>query len=873
MAREQRQQVKVVLPEIENWSRRARAVQQQRQAILNEAQQATAYLATRWMPLSNGGSPDWNVLHLSPRDDVAVTAIARGNALTPLAEPMTRGLMQLANDAAMAISDAKKVHGVKGIFASRTQKEAAQRAEAYLLNLPQTVLTNSLTLEIANNEAELNRVSGLTATVPAILSPAVGFAEGASKTMKLLPRQQIEAPARSLATLDNALHQDELHRQAVTKAADAVRDAEARKLVAEMPLERLKDATSGRISIKPLTDAGVTNIQQLIDYGTRIVNLPGIGQVTANKMIGAARTIWQTTFDDMPVRIDLKNRPKPTTKLLATMFVWDGSRALRTDTESIEAANLLRPLLRSLPPEATHTIILPRGHRVTDLTDASSRVIERAKSLDTTNIYPGDVWRDFQERPADYYAMLSELGYMAEDEKSQGDLPDEIVEAIRELKLDTTHLNASLRGYQAFGAKFALVQSKVIIGDEMGLGKTVESLAVFTHLKAKGHTHFLVVCPASVVTNWVREVRSKSKLRAHRLHGTGRDAAFTSWERGGGVAVTTYETQAWLADKMQGKFNADCVVFDEAHYLKNPNAQRSQRAHHRITQTERAILLTGTPLENRLDEFRALVGYLRPDLTVSASEFAPVQFRKQVAPAYLRRNQEDVLTELPELIEVDEWVSMSYDDYQHYCQTVMEGNFMAMRQAAFRSGSDSQKMQRLLDIVEEAKASGRRVIVFSYFKDVLAKVAAALPGHVFGPLSGEVPAQVRQQMVDDFSTAPHGAVLVSQIVAGGVGLNIQAASVIIICEPQLKPTTEWQAIARAHRMGQLDSVQVHRLLTEEGVDRRITEILASKSALFAEFARQSEMADVAPEAFDISDAEIARKVVAEERERIMGQGN
>jgi SNF2 family DNA or RNA helicase len=214
---------------------------------------------------------------------------------------------------------------------------------------------------------------------------------------------------------------------------------------------------------------------------------------------------------------------------------------------------------------------------------------------------------------------------------------------------------------------------------------------------------------------------------------------------------------------------------------------------------------------------------------------------------------------------------LSAHDEQHYRAAVMDGNFMAMRQAALRSGSNSPKMQRLLDIVEEAEDNERRVLVFSHFRGVLDDIASVLPGKVFGPLTGSVPAAKRQQMVDEFSRAGHGAVLVAQIVAGGVGLNIQAASVVVICEPQLKPTTEWQAIARLRRMGQLQSVQVHRLLSEDGVDQRITEILARKSELFAEFARVSETADSAPEAFDISDAEVAREIVAAERERLLSQ--
>jgi len=153
----------------------------------------------------------------------------------------------------------------------------------------------------------------------------------------------------------------------------------------------------------------------------------------------------------------------------------------------------------------------------------------------------------------------------------------------------------------------------------------------------------------------------------------------------------------------------------------------------------------------------------------------------------------------------------------------------------------------------------------------LDQVARILPGRVFGPITGSVPAAKRQAMVDEFSAAEHGAVLVAQVVAGGVGLNIQAASVVVMCEPQLKPTTEWQAIARARRMGQLESVQVHRLLSEDAVDQRVREILARKIQLFEEFARESDTARSAPEAYDVSEAELAREVIAVERERLFGQ--
>jgi SNF2 family DNA or RNA helicase len=427
-----------------------------------------------------------------------------------------------------------------------------------------------------------------------------------------------------------------------------------------------------------------------------------------------------------------------------------------------------------------------------------------------------------------------------------------------------------LRGYQSFGARFALVQRKVIIGDEMGLGKTVEALAVLAHLRAKGSHHALVICPAAVVTNWMREISAKSKLRPYRVHGPARGAAARGWIRNGGVAVTTFDTLKWFELTLKAVRDLGCVIVDEAHYIKNPDAQRTQRTTRIVRDVERAVLLTGTPLENRIDEFRNLVAYLRTDLVVDGDELAPRRFRRQVAPAYLRRNQEDVLTELPDLVEVDEWLPMGRNDGLAYRSAVHAGNFMAMRQAAMLS-PDSEKIERLTEIVEEAEDNGRRVIVFSHFREVLSQVAAALPGRVFGPLTGAVSAPKRQEIVDKFSAAEHGAVLVAQIVAGGVGLNIQAASVVVICEPQLKPTTEWQAVARAHRMGQLESVQVHRLLSEEGVDLRITEILARKRELFDEFARISDTAGSAPEALDVSEAELAREVIAAERERLFAQ--
>lgn len=211
---------------------------------------------------------------------------------------------------------------------------------------------------------------------------------------------------------------------------------------------------------------------------------------------------------------------------------------------------------------------------------------------------------------------------------------------------------------------------------------------------------------------------------------------------------------------------------------------------------------------------------------------------------------------------------MSSEDERLYRHAVESGNFMAIRRAAILAGAESTKMQRLAEIAGEAADNGRRTLVYSQFLAVLDVIYSQLPGQVFGPLTGGSPSHTRQEMIDAFSRSDPGAVLIAQINAGGVGLNIQAASVVVICEPQVKPTMEWQAIARAHRMGQLESVQVHRLLSDHGIDPALTGMLARKQQAFDDFARISTTAESTPEAIDISDAELARQLVAEEQQRL-----
>ena len=456
-------------------------------------------------------------------------------------------------------------------------------------------------------------------------------------------------------------------------------------------------------------------------------------------------------------------------------------------------------------------------------------------------------------------------------------LPADIAERIESFDLDVTLLGASLRGYQDFGAKFALVQERTILGDEMGLGKTIEALAVLCHLRSRGATHFLVVCPASVLANWENEIRRHSKLPTPvRLHGHQRDSLLRIWIQNGGAAITTFDTLRLLDIP---NIDIAAVVVDEAHYVKNPEAKRTRAVRACLARSQHALLMSGTPLENRLEEFRTLVDHVQPNIatrlpTIEEPNSADA-FQRAAAPVYLRRNQTDVLDELPKRIETADWLPLDGAAADRYRTAVASGNFMEMRRAAFLTDNpaDSPKLTRLLEIVEEATDNDRKVIVYSYFRDVLDRVHAALGPLAMGPLTGSVSGPRRQELVDKFSTRREPAVLVSQIETGGIGLNIQAASVVIIAEPQWKPSTEEQAIARSHRMGQIRPVEVHRLLTENSVDEHMLAILARKSALFARYIRPSAMKDATPAAVDRSTATTSQstqeeQIIESERRRL-----
>ena len=517
---------------------------------------------------------------------------------------------------------------------------------------------------------------------------------------------------------------------------------------------------------------------------------------------------------------------------------------------------------------------------------------------------------DYEKNSAAFYALLEKLtGTQTKQEMVYSSIPAQLAAQIEEHPLDLSCFKGNLRAYQAFGARYILEQKKALLGDEMGLGKTIQALAAMAHLYAENpRSRFLIVCPASVLINWCRETVKFSDVTPYLLHGARRKETFAAWKENGGAAVTNYENMSWVAQEINDRMHLDLLVIDEAHYIKNPRALRTKRIRALEDESERIVLMTGTPLENHVDEMCELIGFVKPELVGEIRKFAGLRqapaFREMLASAYLRRRREDVLEELPPLTIENEWCAMTQQDRDAYAAAAIDRNFTSMRRVSFlqEDPRTSSKALRLVELCEQACSEGRKVVIYSYFRETLRKVVEMLgeditaaasheessgseinafaaesaaraenkgaeDAHIFiGEITGSTPVEERQAVIDRFADAAGGSVLVCQIQAGGTGLNIQAASVVVFCEPQIKPSLTRQALSRVYRMGQVRTVLVFHLLCEDTVDEAVMKILDTKQEEFDLFAEESVLADAAD---DLADREWIKSVIEEERSKYL----
>ena len=680
----------------------------------------------------------------------------------------------------------------------------------------------------------------------------------------------------------------------IKEAAEKVMSYNALQILKSVPVDEVNRDKEG-FRVKALRDAGLTNMADIYAASTyQLASIYGISEDAAYSLKRIATNFLKNAHEGIKIKLSSDDRNKHSAELIKAIYAFRLKKSCRDELAALVDGKrmVLSELNSSL--ESVGSGFLWLFYSMSQRTDIKSAYAEISRAVNgdyasevekiskmfsnASRVSDETAWKDFESNNIEYTSILEEIlpGALGNDDILYG-LPEELAREIQEEAFFPDGLTCSLRRYQEWGVKYILHQKKVLLGDEMGLGKTVQAIATMVSLRNTGATHFLVICPASVITNWCREIAKHSKLRVTKIHGTGRNQALKSWVKTGGVAVTTFETTAYIKNDNIEAINL--LVVDEAHYIKNPEARRSINVKRLCELTERILFMTGTALENKVEEMVELITLLQPNVAnaIQGMTFMPSapQFRKAVVPVYYRRKREDVLTELPDLIESKEWCSLSSIEEALYKSNVLAKNYSASRRLSWDVDDlkDSCKATRLLEILEEAKSEGRKVLVFSFFLDTIRAIGNLLGARCYGPINGSVPPQRRQEILDSFDNAPDGSVLLAQIQSGGTGLNIQSASVVVICEPQLKPSIENQAISRAYRMGQARNVLVYRLLCLNTIDEKITELLESKQAIFDAFADKSAAAEL-HEAQNVEvDEKSFGQIIQEEIDRINAENN
>ncbi|MFD4292084.1 DEAD/DEAH box helicase [Rhodococcus sp. NPDC058532] len=457
-------------------------------------------------------------------------------------------------------------------------------------------------------------------------------------------------------------------------------------------------------------------------------------------------------------------------------------------------------------------------------------------------------------------------------------------------------LAATLRPYQRRGLDWLAFMSKLglgaVLADDMGLGKTVQVLALLAHEReTAGRTQpdpvppTLLVCPMSVVGNWQREAATFTpRLRVYVHHGAGRlrGDALIAAATGHDLAVTTYALAARDRDVLGG-IGWGRVVLDEAQHVKNAGTAQSRAV--RAIPARHRLALTGTPVENRLEELRAILDFANPGLLGSPQQFrarfaVPIERERDqaalarltavTAPFVLRRVKTDpaVISDLPDKFEMTVRANLTAEQASLYRAVLDDmtrrlrdadnprarkgvvlaaltrlkqvcnhpAHYLADGSAVLRRGRHrSGKLALVEDIVDAVLGDGERVLLFTQFREFGSIVAPYLAER-FGVqvpfLHGGVPRTARDAMVRDFqqgaSTTP---IMLLSLKAGGTGLNLTAANHVVHLDRWWNPAVENQATDRAFRIGQRRDVQVRKLLCVGTLEERIDAMLTGKAEL------------------------------------------
>ena len=455
----------------------------------------------------------------------------------------------------------------------------------------------------------------------------------------------------------------------------------------------------------------------------------------------------------------------------------------------------------------------------------------------------------------DRISFTEEFQHLAHDLTHPEDFP-----------LGDVRVQASLRDYQEKGIRWLQMLHHYgfggILADDMGLGKTLQTIAFLTS-QVTEDSRVLILAPSGLIYNWADEFRKFApQLDLAVVHGlkANREAILSENHQ---VYVTSYATFRQDSELYQ-EMAFDFLFLDEAQVMKNAQTKIAQSLRQFVVPA--VFALSGTPIENHLGELWSIFQIVLPGLLPSKKEFMKLpadRVAQFIKPFVMRRKKEEVLTELPDLIEVvykneledqqktiylaqlqqmrDRLAQVTDQEFQRSRVEILSG-LMRLRQicdtpALFMDDYQgaSGKLDSLRDLLLQVADGGHRVLIFSQFKGMLEKIEQELPdlGLTSFKITGSTPAQDRQEMTKIFNQGERDIFLIS-LKAGGVGLNLTGADTVILVDLWWNPAVEAQAIGRAHRMGQERKVEVYRLITRGTIEEKIQELQEQKRHLVSQ---------------------------------------
>ncbi len=421
--------------------------------------------------------------------------------------------------------------------------------------------------------------------------------------------------------------------------------------------------------------------------------------------------------------------------------------------------------------------------------------------------------------------------------------------------------DSTLRHYQREGVSFLYRSQYALLADDMGLGKTVQAIsALRLLLKNPDVNRALIVAPSSLGLNWERELeRWAPELVVRRLSGA-QSARMAYYSLPLQVLVATYDQiRIDALDRIpDGTF--DVIILDEAQRIKNRSSRTSLAC--RLLPRRISWALTGTPIENSRKDLEAVFEFLSPGLLQRSDNRATTLAK--IAPYFLRRRKSEVLAELPPILVQDLMLELTdkqrgaYDaEWDASSVRLRYGPHPAPAAALFAvitrlkqicnldaDSGESCKLDALRTLLESIQASHEKVIIFSQYVKTLNWLKSSLDLVPILIYSGEQSATARDEALKAFETSTGPLILLVSLRAGGVGLNIPSADVVILFDRWWNPAVEDQAINRAHRFGRASPLHVVRFLVRDTIEDRIQEILDDKRSLFVQYIEAVDKTEV-----------------------------